>query len=274
MTQGAGDDRQHRVVERRAVDRLGGVVQGRQRRGRETHRPARADRTVERRARPRTRELATQITRQVAPPAGFVFDVLGMHLAAAHRLLGSVIPQQSPGVANRGRPVGQRVVDPPHQRALTLLELDHIHLPQRSRTIQTLLEQPGDTRVQPLRIDGPLMAVLDDVVVQVEAGVRLPGCVVPAAVQSPCQCRGQMDALGDPLAEGRDARSAGTDADHLARVAGHGRALQREDRPILGTQRDATCAVRRGLACHVRTLSRTVTGIASANPPKSAVASD
>jgi hypothetical protein len=107
-------------------------------------------------------------------PASLVGDVLNHSLRPGHCLLGGIVPEQRPGVADRGRAVGEGVVDPPHQSALILFELDHVHLPQRPAAIQALFKQPGNARQQPLGADRSLMAMLDDVAREVEVGVCCP----------------------------------------------------------------------------------------------------
>ena len=76
----AGDDRQHGVVDRRAVERLGGVVQRLQRDRREGDLAARADPPVKRRAALAARVLATQEARQMRAAARLVGGVRGVRL--------------------------------------------------------------------------------------------------------------------------------------------------------------------------------------------------
>jgi hypothetical protein len=62
--------------------------------------------------------------------------------------LGVGVPEHVAGESHQGRPVGQRVVNLPHEHRVAVGErADQVDPPERSVAVQALEEQPGDLSV-------------------------------------------------------------------------------------------------------------------------------
>ena len=182
--QRARDHAQHGIVDRGAIDRLRRLSQGLQPDAGERDLAPVADLAVERRGGAGADELTAQVARQVRTPSRLVDGMLGRGLRGAHVRLRGVVPQQRPPVADRGGAVGQRMVDPPDERAMTVSQGHQVDAPQRSVPFEALLEQGRDAVTQPGGVDRLVVVVFDDVLVDGEVGIGHPaGCAVVAGRQ-------------------------------------------------------------------------------------------
>jgi acyl-CoA hydrolase len=237
---GAGDDREDGIVQRRPVEPLRRIVQRRQRDGRERDLATRADAPVERRAALPARVLATEEAGEVRAAPALVERMGGVSLRRRHARLDARVPQQRARVADRGRSVGERVMDPPDQSAATVGQSDDVDPPKRTRAVEALLEQLGYEREQPGLVDRRIDGRADYVLGKVEALVMHPTRLVGAAAEPPRERRRKCDPRGDPLAQALDIdRSrAGREPHDLARVPGNRLTLEVEDRTVLWAERD------------------------------------
>ena len=238
MAQPSGDEARHSVIQGRAVKPPGGVMQRPERYLRERDLAPFTDLAVKRRAPVRASELAAQVAGQVRPPAGVVGGALDARCGNRLRPVGGLVPEQRAAIAHGGGPVGERMMDPPDQRATVAPDPHEIDSPQRPPAVQALLEQACDAAAQPVVVDRLVVVVLDDVVGDAERWIWPPrGRSVGRRVEPAGELRGELDALGDPGSQRRQIQRSVRQLDHLAGVADNRRALDREDRAILGAKR-------------------------------------
>jgi acyl-CoA hydrolase len=237
---GAGDDREHGIVERRSVELLCGIVQRRQRDSGEGDLTAGANPPVKWRAALPARVLAPQETGEVRAAPSLVRGVGGVNLRLRHVCLSALVPQQRTRVANRRGAVRERVMDSPDQRRAAVLQRDDVDSPQRSRAVEALLEQLGDERQQAMPVDGPGCGCDDDMLGDVEALVGDPTWLARAAGEPPREGWREPDPLGHVLTQAPYVKRqiARRELHDLARVPGNRLALELEDRAILRAERD------------------------------------
>ncbi len=223
---------QHGVVERGAGGALGGVVEGIERRLRERHVAAGADPPVERRAAARAGELALDERSEVGSAASVVG---GVRMGGGRGGGAFNLPAEHGAHEAHGRrAVSERVMDAPHQRGAPVLDAQHVEAPQRPGAVQVLGEEIGHPSGE--RRGLQRLRVLDDVPLDVEALVGDPLGLGGRAAEAPLQGgRGIQPALDDGT-QRPDGGRRRPERDDLAGMAGHGRALERENRAVLGRE--------------------------------------
>jgi hypothetical protein len=141
----ACDHREHGVVDRRSRQGVRGIVQARQRGGGERDGAPMADVGVERGAVQPGKQLATDHPGVVVGSERGVW----VRVVAGGGCLGLGVPEHLAGESHQGRPVGQRVVNLPHEHRVAVGErADQVDSPERAVAVQALEEQPGDLSVQ------------------------------------------------------------------------------------------------------------------------------
>jgi hypothetical protein len=148
------------------------------------------------------------------------------------------VPENGVGEAHRHRPVGQGVVDAPHERRAAAGAGQHVDPPQRARPVEPLGEQPRNLGAQHVVVAG-LRLDRDDVGRDVEAPVVDPGWAIRGPPEAARHGRHHRQAPRDRGAEPLGRGSAGSEQHHLAGMAGDGLALQLQDRAIGVAQGDA-----------------------------------
>jgi hypothetical protein len=133
---------------------------------------------------------------------------------------------------HRGRPVGERVVDPPDQRRPTVVDRDHVERPQRAVARQALGHQRADCLGQAGRGDCARVA---DLMLDLHGGVQLPSGSV-ALDQTDPEPMLAVEPRPDVLAQLVHATHT-IEQHQLAGVPTDRPLLQRQDACVLDAQR-------------------------------------
>jgi hypothetical protein len=229
----ARDAGEHRVIHRGAGERLGRVMEGLKGRHCEAHAPQPADPPIERRGPATPGELALEERGEVTAATGVVLQrgaIRGRGRPTAGP--GLVLEQELPSEAHARRPVGDRVVDAPHQRR-ALIERQHVEPPERARAVQVLGEELGNCVAEPAVVEATGELGIHHVLTQVERGILDPRGGASRPAQPAGESGSEADPLSDQLPQGVPSRRPRAEHDDLAGVPGDRVAFELEDRAVL-----------------------------------------
>ena len=247
--QRAGDDREHRVVEGRAGELLGGVVE----RGRAATSATAIRRRVpilpvERRAVQRPRELALDERGEVGAAAARGRDAQPAPCGAAAAAAGPLRRRRRR--RPRGAPSAKRIAAVPSASAWWMRQTsdgpaagarDDVDRPQRPVAVEALLEEAGDLVELGLAVGGGTELRGPDVALRRRSPRRAPRAAPPRCRRASGSAPG-TPAIRSPISprSSLDAGSARAERHDLAGVPGDPGALEVEDRLVLGAERDGS----------------------------------
>ena len=125
----------------------------------------------------------------------------------------------------------------PHQSGAIAVDPDDVDPPQRPVAGQPLLEERRHHAGQAGLVDRA-PGNRGDVAPNVERSIRYPDALGSLTAQDDLQHLCRLDPRADQLAQLFDRGRGRAQEDHLAGVTGDRGALEVEDRPVLGTERD------------------------------------